>query len=395
MLSHPVFGKKRIFAPGPTPVPEEVRALLGQSPLHHRTPEFAEILQRVWKNLAFLCQTENPVHVLSASGTGAMEAALTNTLCSGDEVLVINAGKFGERWKQMAEAYRLRVSEYALPWGTAADPTHLGELLAERPNTRAVLVQASETSTGVLHPIRELSQAVKRKSAHALFFVDAITALGVCPMPMDEWGIDALVSGSQKALMLPPGISTLAFSQAALAASQKANLPRFYFNLKTEEKFRPSGQTAWTPAVGLIVALDLVLEKMRLCGLEAVYDHHERLAEGTRQGLQALGLELLAKSHPAPSLTAWLFPERAPLADKLIEWVRRRFGITLAEGQDAYKGKLVRLAHLGYFDELDMLSVLSAIEMALVALDVPVQLGYGVAAASKYFLEREALCPKA
>ncbi len=392
---HPVFNKARIFAPGPTPVPEEVRALLGQSPLHHRTPEFAAILQRVWKNLAFLCQTQNPVYTLSASGTGAMEAALTNTLCSGDEVLVINAGKFAERWKQMAEAYCLRVAEYTLPWGTAADPTQLGELLAQRPNTRAVLVQASETSTGVLHPIRELAQAVKQKSSDALFIVDAITALGVCPMPMDEWGIDALVSGSQKALMLPPGLSTLAFSQSAVAASRKANLPRFYFNLKAEEKFRSSGQTAWTPPVGLIIALDLVLERMRLCGLEPIFDHHQRLAEGTRRGLEALGLELFAKSHPAPSLTAWLFPERAPLADKLIEWVRARFGITLAEGQDAYKGKMVRLAHLGYFDELDMLTALGAIEMALAALDVPVKLGYGVAAASKYFLEREAMCPKA
>lgn len=393
MRPHPVFDKKRIFAPGPTPVPEEVRALLGQSPLHHRTPEFAETLQRVWKNLRFLCQTQSPVHVLSASGTGAMEAAVTNTLCSGDEVLVINAGKFGERWKQMADAYCLKVSEYALPWGTAADPNQLGEILSKKPNTRAVLVQASETSTGVLHPIRELSAAVKQTNPDALFFVDAITALGVCPLPMDAWGIDALVSGSQKALMLPPGLSTLALSERA--ASQKGNLPRFYFNLKAEEKFRASGQTAWTPAVGLVIALDLVLERMRLCGLEAIYEHHERLAEGTRRGLKALGLELLAKNHPAPSLTAWLFPERAPLADKLIEWVRNRFGITFAEGQDAYKGKMVRLAHLGYFDELDMLSALSAIEMALVALDVPVQLGYGVAAASNYFMEREAMCPKA
>jgi aspartate aminotransferase-like enzyme len=324
-----------------------------------------------------------------------MEAALTNTLCSGDEVLVINAGKFGERWKQMAEAYCLKVVDYTIPWGTAADPTQLGELLEKRPNIRAVLVQASETSTGVLHPIRELGESIRQKRPDALFLVDAITALGVCPLPMDAWGIDALISGSQKALMLPPGISTLAFSERAVAASRKANLPRFYFNLKAEEKFRATGQTAWTPAVGLVVALDLVLERMRLCGLEAIYDHHERLAEGTRQGLKALGLELLAKTHPAPSLTAWLFPERAPLADKLIEWVRNRFGMTLAEGQDAYKGKMVRLAHLGYFDELDMLSALGAIEMALVALDVPVQLGYGVAAASNYFMKREAMCPKA
>lgn len=386
MKSHPLFEKPRIFAPGPTPVPEAVLSTLARSPLHHRTVEFAATLQRVWKNLSFLCQTKQRSYVLAASGTGAMEATVTNTLSPGDEVLVLNAGKFGERWTKICQTYGLRVHELKIPWGEAIDPAAVGQALGAHAKTRAVLFQASETSTGVLHPVREIARAVREKS-EALVLVDAITALGVSDLQMDAWGLDALISGSQKALMLPPGLSTLALSERAQAARKRSAFPAFYFDLDAEDAAFASGQTAWTPAVGLITGLDVVLERFAEVGLAPVFRHHERLAESTRQGIRALGLELLAKAAPSPAVTAVLLPKDHEIGDKLISHLRDRYGITLAEGQDHYKGRMFRIAHLGYFDELDMLTILSALEMSMHKLNVPVELGAGVAAASRYFVE--------
>ncbi len=394
MKSHPLFEKTRIFAPGPTPVPEEVLAALARSPMHHRTAEFSALLKRVRENLGFLYQTQQPTYVLSASGTGAMEAALTNCFSPGDEVVVINGGKFGERWMNIARKYALTVHEIPVQWGHGVDPQQIKAALAQHPRTRGVLIQACETSTGVLHPIEECARVVRENSG-ALFVVDAITALGVCPLPMDAWGLDIVISGSQKALMLPPGLSTIALSQRARDARDTAKLPRYYFDLKFEDKALLHDQSAWTPAVSLIAGLDVVLARFRELGLQSVYDHHARLAEATRRGVHALGLELFAKTHPAPSLTAALMPGRAAIADKVIALLRQRYGITLAEGQDAYQGKMIRIAHLGYFDDLDMLTVLSALELVLKLLGVPVQLGAGVAAASSYFVEKESPCLKA
>lgn len=388
MKSHPLFEKRRIFAPGPTPVPEEVLGAMAQSPLHHRTKEFSSILKRVWDNLAFLCQTKQPAYVLAASGTGAMEATICNCLATGDEVLVVNGGKFGERWTKISQKFGLKVHEIKVEWGEAVDPEVVRSTLKANPGVRAVLMQASETSTGVLHPVQEVAEIV-RKQSDALIFVDAITALGVCNLPMDEWGLDAVISGSQKALMLPPGLSTLALSVRAQEARKRANLPNFYFDLKAEEKGFASGQTAWTPAVSLITGLDVVLQRFREVGLSPVFQHHARLAEATRIGVQAMGLELLAKKAPAPSVTAVLMPAGSDKGDKLISYARDRFGITIAEGQDAYKGKMFRLAHLGYFDELDMLTVLSAVEMSLKKIGIPVELGSGVGAAAQYFCDSE------
>jgi serine---pyruvate transaminase len=388
MKSHPLFEKARIFAPGPTPVPEEVLSAMAKAPLHHRTKEFATTLKRVWENLAFLHQTKQPAYVLAASGTGAMEATITNCLSAGDEVIVVNGGKFGERWTKISEKYGLKVHEIKVEWGNAVEPDEVKRVLAANPNTRALMMQASETSTGVLHPVKEVAEVV-RKNSDALIFVDAITALGVCNLPMDEWGLDSVVSGSQKALMLPPGLSTIALSQRAQDARKKSNLPKFYFDLMAEEKGLSTGQTAWTPAVSLIEGLDVVLKRFRETGLEPVFAHHARLAEGTRRGVTAMGLELLAKKSPAPSVTAVLMPKGSDAGDKLISHMRDRYGITIAEGQDAYKGKMFRLAHLGYFDELDMLTILSAVEMGLSKLGVKIELGAGPAAAAKYFLESE------
>lgn len=388
MKSHPLFEKLRIFAPGPTPVPESVLAAMSLPPLHHRTQEFSDILDRTRKNLGWLFQTQQRAYVLASSGTGAMEATLVNLLASGDEVIVVNGGKFGERWTKLAQKYGMKVHELKVEWGDAVDPAIVADTLKKHPTVKAVLFQASETSTGAYHPVKEIARAV-RENSDALVCVDAITALGVCPLPMDEWGLDAVVSGSQKAFMLPPGLSFLALSEKAGVARKRANIPNYYFNLAEEDKVYDKAQTAWTPAVSLIVGLDMVLAKMREAGLESIFRHHARLAEGTRVGVEAMGLSLLAKKNPSAAVTSVLLPAGMTNGDKIISHLRDRYGMTVADGQDHYKGKMFRLAHLGYYDELDMLTVLSAVELTLDKLGIPVKLGQGVGAAARFFRESE------
>jgi aspartate aminotransferase-like enzyme len=386
MKSHPLFEKRRIFAPGPTPVPDEVLSELAKSPLHHRTKEFIAILGRVKEGLSFLFQTKQPSYVLAASGTGAMEATIVNCFAAGDEVLVINGGKFGERWGKISEKYGLKAQWMNVDWGLSAEPEEVAKALKSNPKIRGVLFQASETSTGVYHPVEQIAQAV-RKNSDALIVCDAITALGVTDLPMDKWGLDVVVSGSQKALMLPPGLAFLAMSERAREARKRATIPRFYFNLDAEDKATAGGETAWTPAVGLIQGLDVVLGRMKQSGLEPVFKHHERLAEATRRGVKAMGAELFARGIPSPAVTAVHVPKGIPEGKKIISHMRDAYGITIAGGQDAWKGKMFRLAHLGYFDELDMLTVLSATEMTLKKLGHQCEPGRGAGAAQTYFME--------
>lgn len=385
--SHPLFERLRIFAPGPTPVPEAVLSVLAKAPLHHRTPEFIEVLARVKTGLSFLFQTKQPSYLLSASGTGAMEATVVNCFSTGDEVLVINAGKFGERWGKIAAAYGLKPHLLNVEWGNPVNPDDIAKELKANPNIRGVLFQGSETSTGVYHPVKEIAETVRRNS-DALVICDAITALGVCDLPMDDWGLDAVVSGSQKALMLPPGLAFLSLSQRANEARKKSNIPKFYYNLNQEDKAAVGGETAWTPAVSLVMGLDAVLQRMQAAGLQSVFEFHARLAEGTRRGVKAMGLELFPKSSPSPALTAVKVPQGIE-GKKIIGTLRDRYGITVAGGQDAWKGKMFRLAHLGYYDELEMLTILSATELTLKKLGHNLELGKGVGAAQAYFLETE------
>lgn len=385
MKSHPLFERLRIFAPGPTPVPEAVLSALSKAPLHHRTKEFIEILDRVKKGLQFLFQTKQPAYVLASSGTGAMETTIVNCFATGDEVLVVNGGKFGERWGKIAAAYGLKPQLLTVEWGEAVTPEAITQSLKANPAIRAVLFQASETSTGVYHPVEAIAKAV-RKESDALVIVDAITALGVSNLPMDAWGLDAVISGSQKALMLPPGLAFLALSERAQEARKRSNIPSFYFNLKAEDKAALGGETAWTPAVSLICGLDVVLQKMQGAGLQTVFDFHDRLARATRAGVQAMNLELFAKGSPSPAVTAVHVPKSIPEGKKIVSHLRDNFGITIAGGQDQWKGKMFRLAHLGYFDELDMLTMLSALEITLTKLGHPFELGKGVGAAERAFL---------
>lgn len=388
MKSHPVFEKRRIFAPGPTPIPEEVQMELSRDILHHRTKEFESILTRTRDNLQWLFQTKQPVYLHASSGTGAMEATVVNLFAPGDRVLTVNGGKFGERWGKIARAYGLEVEEIKVEWGNPVDPETIAAKLKEKGDIQGVLFQASETSTGVHHPTREIAKVV-RENSDALVIVDAITALGVSPVPMDEWGLDAVVSGSQKALMLPPGLAMLALSERATSRRAKANLPKFYFNLDSEDKAFGKKQTAWTPAVSLICALDIVLKSMREVGLDAVHQHHARLAEATRRGAKGMGLELFAKSNPSTALTAVHVPKAIPEGKKVVAHLRDRFAITVAGGQDDWAGKIFRLSHLGYYDEMDVITILGATELTLKHLGCDLELGKGVGAALSYFGEQQ------
>jgi len=383
--------KKYLLAPGPTPVPERVLLAMAQPIIHHRTPQFEAIFAGVQDGLKKVFKTAQDVVILAASGTGAMEAAVTNTASPGDRVLVVNGGKFGERWGKIAAAYGLTVTELKVEWGRAVEPEAVERALGEHPDTKLVLMQASETSTTALHPVEPIARLTRARDT--LLVVDGITAVGVLDLPMDALGIDILVSGSQKALMLPPGLAFLALSERAWRATQAARLPRFYFDLKRERENQLKHTTAWTPAIALVIGLEAALAMMFEEGLDAVYARHDRLARATRAGAQALGLRLLAPESPSPATTGIHLPEGVP--GKLVGYLRDRVGVTFAGGQDHLKGKIVRIAHLGYIGSFDIVTALGALEMGLAAFGHRVAFGAGVGAAEAILMEGMPAAPAA
>ena len=383
--------KKYLLAPGPTPVPERVLLAMAQPIIHHRTPQFEAIFAGVQDGLKKVFKTAQDVVILAASGTGAMEAAVTNTASPGDRVLVVNGGKFGERWGKIAAAYGLTVTELKVEWGRAVEPEAVERALGEHPDTKLVLMQASETSTTALHPVEPIARLTRARDT--LLVVDGITAVGVLDLPMDALGIDILVSGSQKALMLPPGLAFLALSERAWRATQAARLPRFYFDLKRERENQLKHTTAWTPAITLVIGLEAALAMMFEEGLDAVYARHDRLARATRAGAQALGLRLLAPESPSPATTGIHLPEGVP--GKLVGYLRDRVGVTFAGGQDHLKGKIVRIAHLGYIGSFDIVTALGALEMGLAAFGHRVAFGAGVGAAEAILMEGMPAAPAA
>lgn len=367
--------KYRLMAPGPTPVPEDVLTEMAKPIPHHRTPTFEKIVAEVQAGLKWLYQTKNDVIVLAASGTGAMEACLTNSLCTGDAVLVVNGGKFGERFGKIAKAFGLKADMIDVKWGHAVDPNVVRDKLTQG-DYRAVCVQASETSTGVAHPIQAIANIV-REHPKTLLIVDAITALGVVNIPTDAWGLDMVVCGSQKALMLPPGLATVSVSQKAWDFCEKSNIPRFYFNLKSERKVLAQNTTAWTPAVSLMIGLKTALARMQAEGLEAMFARHEKMATGIRSAAKAIGLKLFAPEAPSNSCTAVCAPEGVD-SSKLVKGLRDKFNMTIADGQDDAKGKIFRIGHLGYFDMLDMVACWAAVEKQLSDLGYKFEIGKGV-----------------
>ncbi len=373
--------KNYLLTPGPTPVPAEVLLSMAHPIIHHRTPEYEEIFAQVKKGLISIFQTQQEVLVLSSSGTGAMEAAVINLLSAGDTALVINGGKFGKRWADICQAYQVNTEMITVEWGQAVDPQTVADALKANPHIKAVFTTHSETSTGVLHDIKTIAGIVAAYPQTVLV-VDAITALGATAVPMDDWGLDVVVTGSQKALMMPPGLACIALSEKAWKLTETSQLPKYYLNLKKEKKTQAKNQTAYTPAISLVIALRESLAMIEREGLENVHRRHQLLAEATRAAVQALGLELLAPESPSPALTAVKSPAGIEVS-ALRGILSKKYGVTIAGGQDHLKGKIFRIAHLGYMGTFDTIIAISALEMALKELGHPLELGTGVKAAQE------------
>ncbi len=375
--------KQYLLSPGPTPIPNEVVLAMAETMIHHRTPQFNKVFDEAREGLKKLFATKNDVLMLAASGTGAMEASVANLFSPGEKVLVINGGKFGERWFNIANAFGLNPIELKVEWGQAVKVADVERQLKAHPDIQGVMIQASETSTTVLHPVKEIAKLTK---SGPLFLVDGVTAVGVVPLPLDEWGIDVLVTGSQKALMLPPGLGFIALSDRAWEKTKTAKLPRFYFDLNLERKNQQKGSGAFTPAVSLIFGVRASLDMIQREGLVNVYARHDRLCRATRAAAKALGLKLLAPDSPSPAATGIFLPEGID-ADAVLEYLRDKMNVVLAEGQDQLKGKAIRIAHIGYMGGFDVITAIAALEMALRKFGAEIPLGRGVAAAQEVLLE--------
>jgi aspartate aminotransferase-like enzyme len=374
--------KTRLLTPGPTPIyPKALHAMLGAD-MHHRTQDFRNVFLAVLADLKLVMGTAHDVLVLVASGTGAMEASVTNCFSAGDRVIVCTAGKFGERWVEMTRAYGLDVVVLEAPYGKAVSVDALEQALT--PDVKGVFVQASETSTGAVHDVRRMGEAVKKTGA--IFVVDAITGLGTMPLDIDAWGLDIVIGGSQKAFMVPPGLAFLSISPKAWAYMETAKLPRYYFNLKREKKFAASGESAWTASTALMLALNESLQYIKSVGMPKLIANAEQLARATREACAALGLELFAGDNPSASVTAIKAPVGID-SGVIVKEFRDRFGSIIANGQGEMKGRIFRIAHLGYFDAADLFAVIAELELILYANGIPVTLGSGVAAIQRVYAE--------
>ncbi|WP_409479901.1 pyridoxal-phosphate-dependent aminotransferase family protein [Pseudobdellovibrio sp. HCB154] len=342
--------KSLLLAPGPVQLHPEVQKILSLPMIHHRTPEFDSILKTVLSDLKTLFVTKEKVFILSSTGSGGMEALLINVIRPKAKVLAIISGKFGERWAEMAEVYGAEVHKMNVPWGSAANVSDVEKFLKENPDTEIVMSQACETSTATVHPIKEIAAVVAKTKA--VFLVDAITALGAMPLPMDEWQIDGLVAGSQKAIMLPTGLSLVSFSQKAWAKIKDNPTPRYYFDIRKESAANDKGETFFSSNVALIRALDFVLKDIKSTGLEGLFKTIQRRAFYTRAMASVLGLEVYSK-NPSDSVTALSLPPGFDGA-KFREHLEKSYNVTVMGGQDQLKGKIIRLGHMGYITDQDL-----------------------------------------
>ncbi len=385
--------KTRLFTPGPTPLLPAAQFAMAAADMHHRTPEFRALFQKVLAQLKVFVGTKNDVLLLSSSGTGAMEASVSNLTSPGDRVLVLTAGKFGERWTGLAKAFGCEPDVVTAPYGQTFNLADIRAAL--KPEHRAVYVQATETSTAVRHDIEAIAKLIHEVAPQALFVVDGITGLGTTHFDVDGWGIDILIGGSQKAVMIPPGLAYLSVSEKAWAAMEKSKNPRYYFDLRKERKNAVKGESAYTPAVALVAglgaALDYIagqaggdLEKGRI----ALVDNAQVNAAATRAGLVALGFTLFAPTAPAAAATAVAVPEGMD-SGAVVKALKARFALVTANGQGEMQGKIFRVAHLGFFDYLDTVAFLGAMEhIAKDTLGLKVEYGQAVAAAQKVYAEQ-------
>ncbi|MCB0370781.1 MAG: alanine--glyoxylate aminotransferase family protein, partial [Bdellovibrionales bacterium] len=350
-----------LMAPGPVNIHPEVRKILSEPMIHHRTPEFDEILASALEKIKLVFKTVQPVYLLTATGSGGMECLLVNTLSPSDAVLCVVSGKFGERWAQMAKTFGAQVDEIHVPWGQAVSPLAVAEKLKEK-KYAAVLTQACETSTGILHSIEELGKIV-HAHPETLLLVDGITALGALPLPMDLWHIDGLVGGSQKAFMLPTGMSFVSFSEKAQHKFDTAKMPRFYFDIRKKKKANLQGQTFFSSNVSLIKALNFVLKQIEQQGLENLFAENKRRSDFTAEILKLLDLKSYAQVK-SPSLTAILMPDSVD-GQKVRSDIEKNFNLTLMGGQDQEKGKIIRVGHMGYILDSELLQLADALFQTL------------------------------
>ena len=379
--------KRYLMTPGPTPVPPEVLLSQAKPMIHHRTPEYTEIFVSVIEDLKHIFQTENDCFVFASSGTGAMEAAVANLFSPKDKVIVTNNGKFGDRLVNIAQIYGLEVKELKYEWDQVVNPQDIKGLLDQDKDIKGVLVVQSETSTGILNDVKAIGELVRDHPA--VFVVDSITGLGAVEVKTDEWHLDVVMSGSQKGLMLPPGLACLSVSYKAWQKVKDSTLPKFYFSLEKAKKAfdKASPQNPFTPPVSLIVGLGEALKMMRQEGLDHIIRRHALLAEATRAGVEALGLELFAPPEGRGNAVTPVNVPDGVDGKRLVKIMSDEHGITIAGGQDHLKGKIFRVGHLGYIDKFDIITTLSGLEMTLAELGHPVGLGKGVAAAQKVFLD--------
>jgi len=374
--------KRRLFTPGPTPVPEQVLLRMAEPIIHHRTAEYRAVAARVNANLGTLFQTKRPVLTLTCSGTGGVEASFVSLFSPGEQVIAVNGGKFGERWVQLPRALGLEVVDAAVEWGNALSPEELTAILRAHPDAKGVYITQCETSTGTSFDVRALATVI-RKHSDALVCVDAISSLGAHELRFDDWGLDVCVTGSQKGLMIPPGLAFVALSTRAEERMKGSTMPRFYFDLRKALDAHSSHDTPWTPAVSLVTAADSALQLLLQEGVENSWARHRTLAAACRAGVAAVGLTLYSQS-PSVSVTAVNLPGG-------LDWkgfnrrLGEEYGIVVAGGQGPVSGKIFRIAHLGYYDELDMVTVIAAVERALSDSGIRIDPGAGVRAVQGEF----------
>jgi aspartate aminotransferase-like enzyme len=374
--------KNRLFTPGPTPLLPSAQLAMASFSLHHRTADFRALYSRTLADLKEFVGTKNDVLVLAASGTGAMEASVSNLTSPGDKVLVLTAGKFGERWRDLAKAYGCAVEVLSVPYGETFSMDQIRQNL--RPDVRCVYMQATESSTGARHDVQAIAELVRATIKDTLLVIDAITGLGTTHFDVDGWGIDVIIGGSQKALMIPPGLAYLGVSERAWQRMESTKSPRYYFDLRKERKSAAKGESAYTPATSLIAALGAALDYVRqmgegdlALGRTRLVDNAELCAEMTRAAVQALGLELFSPAAPAAALTAIAAPAGLD-SSAIVKEFRESFNAVVANGQGEMKGKLFRIAHIGYYDYLDTIGIIAALEQVLNSIGAK-QVEYGTA----------------
>ncbi len=353
--------KPYLLTPGPTPVPPQVLQLGSQPLIHHRTEQFSRIYMRATEGLKYIFQTVQDVYILTSSGSGAMEAAVVNVLSPGEKAVVINAGKFGDRWTRICRAYGIDVIEIVRPWGEDFPPEALAGQLASHPDARAVFATLSETSTGTVFDLAEYGRLTREQDT--LLVVDGISGIGAMPCPMDAWGIDVLIAGSQKSFMTPPGLAFIAFSPKAWGAVKDARLPKFYFDAQAARSSLSKRTSPWTPAISLVRQLEKALAIMQEIGLEGLFTHHRIMADAARAGIHALRLELLSR-RPGNVLTAVKTP-RGIDGSRIVVTMRDKYNTTIAGAQDPHQGEFFRIGHLGFIGGFDIITALTALEMTL------------------------------